>query len=180
MDILSSSDVCLQPSGRVRAGGECPFFARASLPPGMSTNQCVCVTHRMRKAKCRCGSIPPCPFTDELGRVYGDPCQGRTCWSHSTENFPFASSNLHVLFLRTLRKPSTPTLLTSTFVFRSGAFLFGGFELEWSSVASHWRLPWKDFSVTSYGTRGPFKGIEEIHGAPPGTKNQGGHIKSGP
>ena len=52
-------------------------------------------------------------------------------------------------------KPLTSTLLTSTFVFRSGGFPFQGFELEWSLVASSL----EGFSVTGHekkGTRGPF------------------------
>ena len=37
----------LQPLGQARSGGECPFFARASLPPGVGT--IVCVSHGMRR-----------------------------------------------------------------------------------------------------------------------------------
>ena len=37
------------------------------------------------------------------------------------------------------------------------------------------------FSVTSHEKRvpgPPFEGIKRVRGAPPGTKNQGGHVKS--
>ena len=55
----------LQPLGQARPGGECPFFARASLPPGVGT--IVCVSHGMRReAMCRCGSIPRPPSLGEL------------------------------------------------------------------------------------------------------------------
>ena len=77
-----------------------------------------------------------------------------------------------------LGKPLTSTLLTSTFVFRSGGFPFQGFELEWSLVATSL----KGFSVTGHekGVPGaPFKGINRVRGAPPGTKIQSGHVKSG-
>ena len=37
----------LHPLGQARPGGECPFFARASLPPGLGT--IVCVSYRMRR-----------------------------------------------------------------------------------------------------------------------------------
>ena len=69
------------------------------------------------------------------------------------------------------------TLLTSTLVLRSGGFTFGGFALEWCSVASLER-----FSATSHkrkGTRAPFLREQEYEGFPPGTRNQGGHVKSG-
>ena len=75
-------------------------------------------------------------------------------------------------------KPLTSTLLTSTFVFMSGGFPFQGFELEWSLVATSL----EGFSVTSHEEgvpRAPFKGIKRVRGAPPGTKNQSGRVKSG-
>ena len=50
-----------------------------------------------------------------------------------------------------LGKPSTSTLLTSTFVFRSRGFPIGGFELEWSLVATSLG----GFSVTSHEKRVP-------------------------
>ena len=37
----------VQPLGQAHPGGECPFFARASLPPGVCT--IVCVSHGMRR-----------------------------------------------------------------------------------------------------------------------------------
>ena len=75
-------------------------------------------------------------------------------------------------------KPLTSTLLKSTFVFRSGGFPFRGFELEWSLVATSL----EGLSVTSHekkGTRAPFKGIQRVRRAPPGTENQSGHVKCG-
>ena len=79
-------------------------------------------------------------------------------------------------------KPLTSTfkkkLLTSTFVFRSGGFPFRGFELEWSLVATSL----EGFSVTSNEKGyqwGPFKALKRVRGAPPGTENQSGHVKSG-
>ena len=68
----------------------------------------------------------------------------------------------------------------STFVFRSGRFPFSirGFELEWSLVATSL----EGFSVTSRekkGSRGRFLRMGRVRGSPPGTKNQGGHVKSG-
>ena len=74
-------------------------------------------------------------------------------------------------------KPLTSTLLTSTFAFRSGGFPLRGFELEWSLVATSL----EGFSVTSHERRVPgalFKGIKRVRRAPPGTKNQSGHVKS--
>ena len=75
-------------------------------------------------------------------------------------------------------KPLTSTLLTSTFVFRSGEFPFRGFEVKWSLVATSL----EGFSVNCHEKRvpkAPLKGIERVRGAPPGTKNQSGHVKSG-
>ena len=72
----------------------------------------------------------------------------------------------------------TSTLLTSTFVFRSGGFPCRGFELEWSLVATSL----EGFSVTSHEKRvpgAPFKGIKREKRGTPGTKNQSGHVKSG-
>ena len=51
--------------------------------PGGHKPVCVC-DPRDEKAKSRCGSIPPRPFTDELEWVCADPCQGRIWWSYST------------------------------------------------------------------------------------------------
>ena len=48
-------------------------------------------------------------------------------------------------------KPLTSTLLTSTFVFRSGGFPSQGFELEWSLVATSL----EGFSVTGHEKRVP-------------------------
>ena len=58
------------------------------------------------------------------------------------------------------------TLLTSTFVFRSGEFPFPGFKLEWSLVATSM----EGVSVTSHEGRvpgAPFKEIKRVRGAPP-------------
>ena len=57
-------------------------------------------------------------------------------------------------------KPLTSTLLTSTFVFRSGGFAFGGFQLEWSLVASS-----------------HFLRNKSARGEPSSTKSQGGQIR---
>ena len=57
----------LQPLGQARRGGECPFFAKASLPPGVGTIVCV---PWGEKVMCRCGSIPPPPSLGELYRKY--------------------------------------------------------------------------------------------------------------
>ena len=93
------------------------------------------------------------------------PCfQGNFAWTNDPESL--------------FGKPLTSTLPTSTFVFRSGGFLFRGFVLEWSLVAPSL----EGFSVTSHEKgvpRAPFKGIKRVRGAPPGTKNQSGHVKSG-
>ena len=64
------------------------------------------------------------------------------------------------------------------FCFRFGGFPFRGFELECSLVATSL----EGFSVTSHEKRVPgaiFKGIKRVGGAPPGTKIQSGHVKSG-
>ena len=49
------------------------------------------------------------------------------------------------------RQSSAAALLTSTLVFRFGGFPFGGFELEWSLVATSL----ENFSVTGHGKRAP-------------------------
>ena len=88
------------------------------------------------------------------------------------------ASSKSLLITHQIGKPLTSTLLTSTFVFRSGGFPFRGFDLEWSLVAPSL----EGFSVTNHekGIPGaPFKGIKRVRGAPPGTKNQSGHVKSG-
>ena len=76
-----------------------------------------------------------------------------------------------------LGKPLTSTLLTSTLVFRSGGFPFAGFELEWSLVATS--LEGFSRKTKNRVPGDPFKGIKRVRGAPPGTKNQSGHVKSG-
>ena len=63
-------------------------------------------------------------------------------------------------------KPLTSTLLTSTFVFRSREFPFGGFELEWSLVATSLEGVFTKNRVPG----APFKGIKRVRGPPPGTK----------
>ena len=88
----------------------------------------------------------------------------------------FTNYGLRVL---KLGKPLTSTLLTSTFVFRSGGFSFWGFELAWSLVATSL----EGFSVTSHenkDTVGPVlkENEKRVRGAPPGTRNQSGHVKS--
>ena len=69
-----------QPLGQACPGGECPFFSRASSPPGLEP---LCVFSWDEKAMCRCGSIPPPPSLGELwcGLVeihVRDECIGHT------------------------------------------------------------------------------------------------------
>ena len=75
-------------------------------------------------------------------------------------------------------KPLTSTLLTSTFVFRSGWFSLRGFELEWSLVATFL----EGFSVTSHETTVPgarFKGLKRVRGHPGTKKSKWSCQKSG-
>ena len=78
-------------------------------------------------------------------------------------------------------KPLTSTLLTSTFVFRSGGFAFGGFELERSLVVTF--LDLEGVSVTTHetkGNKGPCqRNNKGTRGTPPRTKIERGHVKSG-
>ena len=79
-------------------------------------------------------------------------------WSVISARFRFhlADPGFSNFFLGQLsEKNKAYTLLTSTFVFRSGGFPFRGFELEWSLVATSL----EGFSATSHekkGTKGPF------------------------
>ena len=59
----------------------------------------------------------------------------------------------------------------STLVFRSGDSPLGGFELVWSSAATS-----LEGGFLSPGA--PFKGTKSVRRAPPGTKNQGGHVRN--
>ena len=71
----------------------------------------------------------------------------------------------------TLGKPLTSTLLLSTFVFRSGgshSVFSGDFP---GRVCCHW--------PRRKGSGARFEGMKMARGAPPGTKNQGGHVNSG-
>ena len=78
-----------------------------------------------------------------------------------------------------VEKPLTSTLLTSTLVLSRGGVCFGGFELERSFVATSL----EGVSVTGHEEErvavAPFKEIERVRGASPGTKNQSGHVQSG-
>ena len=90
----------------------------------------------------------------------------------------FMGARIFLIEARKLGKPLTSTLLTSTLFLAPGGFPVEGFELKWSFM----RTSLKGFPGTSHEKRvpgAPFKGIERVRGAPPGTKNQAGHVKSG-
>ena len=85
--VSKSRDMCLHPAA-LRAGvswWRMPILLQGPLyHKGLGTNQSVCVWPTGREGQVPLWCIPPCPFTGELRWVFGDPCQGRTRWSHST------------------------------------------------------------------------------------------------